>query len=275
MNRFFLLLTGIFFLSGVLVGQTPLRVPRVSQGARVSQMIGLSEVGITYHRPGVKGREIWGNVVKYDEIWRAGANEPTQITFSDDATIEGKKLPAGTYRFLVLPSRAGDWMLIFNTETKNWGTVYDSKYDTLKVPVKPGQGPNEEWLSFTFADLTPVSARVVLAWEKVRLSFSVEFNTLAKLEASVGSWQVLNAAARFALDNKMYLEQGMAWVDRSIAMDRNARNLQTRAQLLVLAGKTAAAIGAAEEAITLARARDPKANTSMLEDLIKEWKTKK
>jgi hypothetical protein len=269
-----LLLAAIFIVT-LVSAQTQLRIPRISQPAKISQTIGLSDVSISYHRPGVKGREIWGNVVKYDEVWRAGANEPTLITFSDDVTIDGKKLGAGTYRFVVIPSKTGDWALIFNTETKNWGTVYEAKYDSLKIMVKPEAASQEEWMSFSFTDLTPASARVVLAWEKIRLSFKFEINILAKLQASVGNWQLLNNAARFALDNKMYLEEGLAWVERSIALDKNARNLQTKAELLALTGKTDNAIATAEEAVKIAKAKDPKANTSGLEKMITDWKTKK
>ena len=82
-----------------------LRIPRVSQGAKVTQVIGLSDVTIYYHRPGVKGRTIWGGLLPYDTVWRAGANEPTLFTFSDEVTIAGKKLPAGTYRFVTFPER--------------------------------------------------------------------------------------------------------------------------------------------------------------------------
>jgi len=269
-----LLLAAIFIVT-LVSAQTQLRIPRISQPAKISQTIGLSDVSISYHRPGVKGREIWGNVVKYDEVWRAGANEPTLITFSDDVTIDGKKLGAGTYRFVVIPSKTGDWALIFNTETKNWGTVYEAKYDSLKIMVKPEAASQEEWMSFSFTDLTPASARVVLAWEKIRLSFKFEINILAKLQASVGNWQLLNNAARFALDNKMYLEEGLAWVERSIALDKNARNLQTKAELLALTGKTDNAIATAEEAVKIAKAKDPKANTIGLEKMITDWKTKK
>ena len=258
----------------ILNAQVQLRIPRTSQGAKVSQIVGLSEVSISYHRPGVKGREIWGSLVKYDEVWRAGANEPTLVTFSDEATIEGKKLGAGTYRFVVIPSKTGDWTLIFNSETKNWGTVYDAKYDSVKIMVHPEAGAPEEWMSFSFTDLTPTSARVVLAWEKIRLNFKAEFNLLTKIQASVGNWQLLNNAARFALDNKMYLEDGFAWVERSVALDKNARNLQTKAELLAQSGKVKDAIAAAEEAVKIAKAKDPKANTSGLEKMIADWKAK-
>jgi hypothetical protein len=273
-NTFYILLAAAFIIT-LMNGQVQVRVPRISQGAKVSQIIGLSEVSISYHRPGIKGREIWGNLLKYDEVWRAGANEPTLFTFSDDVTIGGKKLGAGTYRFVVIPSKTGNWSLIFNSETKNWGTVYEPKYDTLKITVKPEEGPMEEWMSFNFTDLTPASARVVIAWEKIRLSFKIEFNVLAKIQASVGTWQMLNGAARFALDNKMYLEEGLGWAERSIMIEKNERNLQTKAELLVQLGKVSDAIATAEEAVRVAKAKDPKANTNTLEKMIVDWKAKK
>jgi hypothetical protein len=275
LKKTFCILFAAVFIVTLMNGQTQLRVPRISQGAKISQIIGLSEVSISYHRPGVKGREIWGNVLKYDEVWRAGANEPTLFTFSDDVTIEGKKLGAGTYRFVVIPSKTGGWSLIFNSETKNWGTVYEAKYDTLKLLVKPEVGPLEEWMSFSFTDLTPASARVVLAWEKIRLSFKIEFNVLAKIQSSVGTWQMLNGAARFALDNKMYLEEGLGWAERSIVIEKNERNLQTKAELLAQLGKVNDAIAIAEDAVRVAKAKDPKANTSGLEKMIADWKSKK
>jgi hypothetical protein len=274
-KKTFSILLAAAFMVTLVNAQMQLRIPRISQAAKVSQTIGLSEVSITYHRPGVKGREIWGNVVKYDEVWRAGANEPTLITFSDDVTIEGKTLRAGAYRFVVIPSKTGDWALIFNSETKNWGTVYDAKFDSLKLMVKPETVPLEEWMSFSFTDLTPTSARVVLAWEKIRLSFKIEFDILAKVQASVGNWQLLNGAARFALDNKMFPEEGLAWVERSLALDKNARNLQTKAELLAQAGKVNEAITTAEDALKIAKAKDPKANMSWLEKMIADWKAKK
>ncbi len=254
-----------------------LRLPRISPGARLTQVIGLSDVTIQYHRPGVKGREIWGKLLPYGEVWRAGANEPTLFTFSDEVTIEGKKLPAGTYRFLAIPT-TGEWTVIFNSEVKNWGTIYEPKYDTLKFAVKPESAPHEEWMSFSFTDLTPSSARVALTWEKVRLSFKIEFNTAGKMQTSVGTWQVLNGAARFALMEKVYTTEAMAWVDRSIAMDKNATNLRTKAELLAAAGKFKEASALGEEALAVGKARDARYEASQqakdLTKLVGEWKTK-
>lgn len=252
---------------------TQRRVPMVSQGAKVTQVIGLSQVTVTYHRPGVKGRQIWGGLLPYNEVWRVGANEPTLVTFSDPVTINGNKLSAGTYRLLAIPGQS-EWALIFNAETKNWGSIYDAKFDSLKVVVKPDPAQHEEWLSFSFTDLTPTSAKMVVAWEKIRVGVTIEFNTLAKLESQVGDWRVLNQAARYAATEKVFADQGMGWVDRSIALDRNAANLRTKAELLAGQGKHKEAIALAEESMKLARAQNPAANVAGTEQLINEWKKK-
>jgi hypothetical protein len=262
-----------------------LRSPRPSQGQKITQVIGLSDVTIYYHRPGVKGRTIFGPkgsgaLLPYGEVWRAGANEPTLFTFSDDVTIAGKKLAAGTYRFVAIPDEK-EWMLVFNTEIKNWGTIYEATYDTLRFPVTPQQSTHEEWMSFSFTDLSPTSATVMLAWEKMRVSFKVEFNLLSKLQASIGGWQVPNNAARYAVDNKIYLTEAMEWIDRSLVLGRNFANLRTKAELLALNGKTGEAIAAAEEGLKIIKSTDPtkltqtqKTQIADTEKLVAQWKAK-
>lgn len=249
------------------------RVPMISQGQMIKQVIGLSDITVTYHRPGVKGRTIWGGLLPYDQVWRAGANEPTLITFSDPVTINGTKLGAGTYRFLLIPGKT-EWTLIFNTEVKNWGTIYEEKYDSLKVKVQPVAIPHEEWLSFSLTDLTPTSARVVVAWEKLAVSFTAEFATLAKIESQVGDWRVLNQAARYGLAEKFSPEQAMVWVERSLVLNRTAANVRTKAELLAQKGNFKEAIALAEESIKLARTQNPAANVTATEQLIADWKKK-
>jgi hypothetical protein len=232
-------------------------------------------VTIYYHRPGVKGRTIWGGLLPYDSVWRAGANEPTLFTFSDEVTIEGKKLAAGTYRFVAFPGK-DKWTVVFNSEVKNWGTMYDAQYDVHKFTVTPEAGSHEEWMSFGFTDLTPSSARVVLAWEKLKISFKIEFNTAGKIQASIGTWQVMNNAARYALTEKVYSTEAMGWVERSIMLDKNPTNLGTKAELLAASGKTKEAIAVAEEALAIGKAKDPKFEGSRqgvaLTKLIADWK---
>ncbi|MCI0706519.1 MAG: DUF2911 domain-containing protein [Ignavibacteriae bacterium] len=262
-----------------------LRSPRTSQGAKITQMVGLSDVTLYYHRPGVKGRTIFGPkssgaLQPYGDVWRVGANEPTLFSFSHDVTIAGKRLRAGMYRFVAIPGEK-EWTLVFNSEVDNWGTVYDQSYDTLRFTAKPETIPNVEWETFYFDELTPTTARVVLEWEKVRVAFNVEFNLLPLLQASVGRWQELSNAARFAADNKLYLKEAMEWVNRSIALNKSFFNLRTKAELLAFEGKYKEAVEAGEEGLKIIRASGvdklpdfQKVMVTATENMVTEWKDK-
>ena len=160
-------------------------VVRVSPTASVSQTIGFTDVTISYSRPGVKGRKIWGGLVPYDKVWRAGANEATKITFSKDVAINGKKLAAGSYAFFAIPTK-NEWTLIFNKVADTWGAFsYDKNkdQDALKIKVKPVEHEFQEWLEYNFSNMdvqkagTKNAANVNLDWEKLRVSFKVEAET--------------------------------------------------------------------------------------------------
>ena len=146
---------------------------RPSPNASVSQTVGTTLVTITYGRPGVKGRQVFGGLEAFGEVWRAGANEATVFAVSDDVTIDGQPLAAGTYAFFAIPT--GDaWMLIFNTQADQWGAYdYDASHDALRISVQPEAGLHQEWLMYAFDDLTDTSARAVLHWDTVKVPFTV------------------------------------------------------------------------------------------------------
>ncbi len=147
---------------------------RVSPKAEVMQIVGLTEITISYSRPGVKGRTIWGQLVPYDKVWRAGADEATKITFADDVMIEGRKLKKGSYSFFTIPSK-GDWTIIFNKVADQWGAFeYNEAEDALRVKVKPKNNGNQEWLAYSFTKTGDKSAVVLLEWEKLRIPFKIE-----------------------------------------------------------------------------------------------------
>jgi hypothetical protein len=153
----------------------------VSPRAETVQRIGVYDVKVIYHRPGVKGREIWNtNIVPYGGKpmpWRAGANENTIMSFESDVKIEGKKLPKGEYGFHTIPTET-TWTLIWSKDSKGWGSFrYKPENDALRVEVTPEEGPHEEWLRYGFDDLTATSATGYLAWEKKRIPFRIELDT--------------------------------------------------------------------------------------------------
>ena len=163
--------------------------PDVSPGASVSQIIGIdSHITISYHRPGVKGREgkVYGKDVEEEKylapyggdpmLWRAGANETTVIGFENDVKIEGKALPAGKYGFHIVPSES-EWILVFNKTSSAWGSYgYKKEDDVLRVTVKPQDAAHQEWLTYTFEDLSAESVVVQLHWESKKMRFKVELD---------------------------------------------------------------------------------------------------
>ena len=147
---------------------------RVSPKAGVFQTLGITDVDVSYSRPGVKNRKIWGELVPYNKVWRAGADEATKITFSTDVMIEGKKLPAGAYGFFAIPGE-NEWTLIFNKIADQWGAfTYNESEDALRIKVKPVSNSNQEWLLYSFTDMTSTSAQLNLIWEKLKVSFKIE-----------------------------------------------------------------------------------------------------
>ena len=157
---------------------------RLSPNASVSQTIGFTKVTIDYCRPGVKGRKIWGGLVPYNKVWRAGANEATKFTFSKDVTINGHKLAAGSYAFFTIPTK-DEWTLIFNGFPDQWGLDYEKHKDkdVLKIKVKPVEHTFQERLEYNFSNMDVEktgmknSANVNLDWDKLRVSFKVVANT--------------------------------------------------------------------------------------------------
>lgn len=145
---------------------------RPSPNAAVSQTIGTTEVVVTYGRPGVKGRTIFGDLQPYGEVWRTGANEATAVTFSDDVTVEGQQLEAGTYSLYTIPGE-DTWTVIFNSNL-SWGTEYDDSKDVLRVEVEPRNAPSMEWFMIYFEELSQTSANMVLHWSTTKVPVTIE-----------------------------------------------------------------------------------------------------
>jgi len=200
-------------------------LPRVSQKSTLTQTVGITDLTIAYCRPGVKGRPIWGALVPFDKPWRTGANEATTFTATDDITVAGKPLAAGTYSFLTIPAN-GEWSVIFSKQKDLWGgsTDYDPKQDVLRVSVKPEAADAVEWMRFTFENLSPSSADLVLRWEKLQVTVPIAVETqqltLTKARAELAvakpdDWRTPYRAAQYTF------EQGIALVPE----DRKAHGL--------------------------------------------------
>ena len=246
--------------------QARLTLPEASPAARVQQTVGLTEIAVSYHRPAVGGRKVWGDLVPYGEVWRTGANENTTISFSSDVKIGGKPLRAGTYGLHAIPT-AKDWTVIFSTAITSWGSFsYDPKEDALRVTVTPRPMPVlEERLSYRFDDPTATKVTLVLAWEKLGVPIPIEVETPKVVMASIRG--ELRGTAGFAADNWAQaaaywvrnngpLDEATKMVDRAMQGGPTYAALMTRADLLEKQGKAAAAKEARAQAQPLAGERD-------------------
>ncbi len=236
-----------------------IRTPRASPSATLTQAVGLTDVTIKYSRPGVKGRAIWGALVPFDKVWRTGANEATTITFSEDVTVEGQKLPKGTYSLHTIPGQT-QWGVIFNSVADQWGSYsYDAAKDVLRVNVTPQAAPHAEWMMFEVPEMTTDTAKIVLRWEKIAVPFTINTDSTARTMTQLKNalkpdWRAPYMAANFAFENKgAATDQEISdWLDKSLAVNENIANLWLKARFLERAGRKAEAIKAGEAAIAAA-----------------------
>ena len=241
--------------------QPQLVLPDGSPKASVGQTVGLSDFTVTYHRPGVNKRKVWGSLVPYGETWRAGANENTTLSASTPFTFGGKVVPAGTYGVHMLPSE-GEWTVILSSQAKAWGSYsYDQKEDVVRVAVKPGPAEFVERLAFTFDDPADDATVLALRWEKLRIAVPVTVDTKAVTLASIReqmrglprfSWQGWNQAAAWCVRNNIATDEALAWADRSISMQKTFANLRTKAALLEKKDDAKAAVALRAESLPLA-----------------------
>src|SRR6267154_4010709 len=229
-------------LCGTVSAQSDLKLPDASKAAEVKLRIALTDITVKYHRPLVNGRKIWGGLVPYGKVWRAGANENTTIEFSDPVSVEGKPLAKGLYGLHIIPN-AASCTVIFSKTNTGWGSYsYDQKDDALRVDVKPKTLPqSEEALEFEFEDLKPNSTAVTLKWEKLGIPFTVSVNdvdqTLQNIRAQMKgagqfAWQAPDQAAQFCLTKKIDLDEALRWADLSIQNEERFENLSTKADVL-------------------------------------------
>ena len=271
----------LLVLAIAIPAMAQLNLPRVSQKASVTQTVGLTDLSVTYSRPGVKGRTVWGELVPYGQVWRTGANEATKFTTSDDIMVNGQKLAVGAYALATIPG-ADEWTVIFNTQSDLWGAYeYDEKKDALRVKVKPQSGAQQEWFQITFDEVTPSSATMVLAWEKVAIPLKIDVEVNAKALANINAalagakaddWRTPFRGADFAYSNDVAAKEAWGWVEQSLKVQENFYNLSLKAKMLARDGKKADAIKVAEKAIETGKKATPPADIAPTERLLAEWK---
>jgi tetratricopeptide (TPR) repeat protein len=237
----------------------PITLPDKSQRSTIIQKIGYTDITIDYHSPGSKGREIWGGLVPFDKVWRAGANENTVCTVTDDVEIEGQKLAAGSYGLHLLPGK-DQWTFIFSKNHSSWGSYfYQEQEDALRVTV-PVQNTLEfrEWLSFDFVTRDRDRASIVLSWadRKAEINVTLDIDEIALRNIrnqlrSDAYWEWFSwcQAADYCAEYQINTEEALEWIDKSINLEENFSNWDVKAKLLTQLGDEAAAKKAIQRAI--------------------------
>lgn len=255
------------FAQGITAPRTP------SPAAKVSQTIGISKVTVSYSRPSVKKREVWGNLVPYgwnvqsfgagnEAPWRAGANENTVIEFSHPASVQGKPVPAGLYGLFYVINKDNTGEVILSKDYRSWGSFwYNPAQDQLRATIQLRDVPHTELLTYDFINFDRTSAELVLTWEKKQFPVTIKFavddlvmaNAKEELKGPIGfNWQGYATAANYTLQNKVDFEQGLAWIDKAIAQNKSFATLNTKSGLLQETGKTADADKIKKEAMAIA-----------------------
>ena len=226
--------------------QSILNLPRASQHAVTTQRIGITDISIDYSRPLVNGRPIWGKLVPYGQVWRAGANENTVISFAGPVTVEGKPLARGVYGLHMIPGE-NEWTVIFSKNASSWGSFsYKQDEDALRVTVKAQPSEFREALAYEFDEVKPDSALVALRWEKVSVPFRVSVPVADIMQEDLKSqlrsgaqyiWESWDEAANYLLSSKANLPQALDYANRSIQVESRFDNLMTKSQVLDAMGK--------------------------------------
>lgn len=256
-----------------------IKLPKQSPGASVKTEVGTTAVTIDYHRPGVKGRKIWGELVPWGEVWRLGANEATTITFAGPIKVQGQDVPAGTYGLFAIPG-TDKWTLILNKKSKQWGAYfYKAEEDLLRFDVQPQTGPFTEWMVFQITPAGNGKAVVEMAWENLRVPFTLEtdadamaWKSIDETLAGTPTWQDYLTAAQWALQKDQRLDEAMTWIDKVMAAEEGFWSHEVKAKLLQKAGKTEEALVHLDKAIAMAHGKAPKEFIAGLEKLKGEWK---
>lgn len=244
-----------------LLAQPALPLPDASPKATVGQTVGVTNIEINYHRPAVNKRKIFGGLVSYGAVWRAGANQNTTISFSTPVTVEGQALPAGTYGLFMIPT-ASTWTVVFSKFNESWGAYsYDPSEDAARVTVTPqAMSDSQERMAFTFDDLTNNSVAASMRWEKLRVPFKISVDLPATVRASIrdtlrggkhwdpNAWA---AAARWELRNGD-ADTALKYADKALEYGTTTNTLRTKAAVLDKKGDKAGAKALRDRAMTMA-----------------------
>lgn len=274
----------VLFLLAIVASlslEAQIRTPAPSPASSLTQMVGLTSIGVDYSRPSMRGRTVFGDLVPYGKLWRTGANAYTKISFNTDVTIAGTNVKAGTYSVFTKPGEK-EWEVFFYTDIDGGGVP--SEWDeskvvaTATVPVYPIEMPIETF-TITIDDITSSSANLGIMWEKTYVGVPIGVPTDAavlesinKVMAGPGAGDYYAAAVYFLSEGKD-INKAKEWMDKAMSMTENPAYWQLRQQSLILAkaGDKKGAIEVAKKSLAKAKEAGNADYVKMNEDSLKEW----
>jgi Protein of unknown function (DUF2911) len=256
------LLFSALFVGGILIAQAQaVKTPSASTTQTAKQEFGLGSIELSYSRPNMKGRKIFGDLVPYNAVWRTGANSATTITFSDEVMIGGTKVPAGKYGLLTIPG-ATEWTVVISKQTDVTSpAAYKQDQDVVRVKANAVTMPFEiETFTIMFSAVKSNSVEVGIMWDKTYVPFTVSADIDTKVMAQIDA--AMNKdnkpyfqSAMYYMDNGKDLNKANEWLDKAIAQNPSAFWIwHQKANCLAKLGKKSEAITAANKSIELAKA---------------------
>ncbi len=269
------------FLSLCLLVANAQDLPKPSPSAELEQQVGLTNIKIQYSRPSAKGRKIFGELVAYDNVWRLGANKATNLTTDREMMFGKQTLKPGSYAVFAIPAEKGNWKVVINSDTEQWGTGnYDEAKNVVSIEVAPKKTELVETFSITIEDITANGANIVMAWETTKLVVpftldtdkAAEENIAAAIKEGKDLEKVYYKSASYYKDAKGDLKTAMEHVEKSIKVKEYHANVFLKAKIVEEQGDKKEAIKLAEQALKLANDAEEKGWASYIEENITAWK---
>ena len=274
-----LLLVALMAGSFSFANAQQLRTPAPSPAQTIKQDFGLSDIELSYSRPGVKDRKIFGDLVPYGKVWRTGANNATTITFGDEVMIGGKKVPAGKYGLLTIPGE-DEWTMIISKQTDvSSPAAYTESEDVVRVKAKPAKvGMKAETFTMQFANVQAESVELHMRWDDLLVSLPITANVEEKVMAQINNLMNKDnrpyfGAAMYYIEKGKDMNQALAWIDKAVEQNPTAFWIHhQRANTLAKLGKKAEAKAAANKSMELAKTAKNDDYVRLNEKLLAELK---
>ncbi|WP_374948588.1 DUF2911 domain-containing protein [Mucilaginibacter sp.] len=258
------------------------RIPEASSTQTIIQDFGLGKITITYSRPNVKGRKIFGGINPYGDVWRTGANNATTITFSENVVIEGNKVPAGTYALFSIPGEK-QWTIILNKTAKQWGAYsYKQADDLVRFRVTAVEVKEKrETFTMQFANSTTKSTDLYIVWDHTAVPIHMQTDDDAQITANIDKLMQGDVkkrpyfnAIQYYYENDKDLNKAMTWVLEAEKLEPKGPWYKLwKARIQLKMGKKAEAIATAQEGVRLAKESNDDEYVRLNEAVIRQAKS--